>query len=194
LKNEAENLIAIQTRYKGYRFRSRLEARWAVFFDAVSLDWNYEHEGFNLDSGPYLPDFLIKAGAGCYVEIKPNVSVTRANRLCSELSRVTNTCVLLIQGDPWPGLYWAILFHEGIGYNNVKFGQGPLKPSQSEIWLVSNELSHCLNLRNPDDEVWPIDELESPALAHAFKVARGARFEHGESPETAKQQQGPATP
>ncbi|MCB6994492.1 hypothetical protein LI177_13475 [bacterium 210820-DFI.6.37] len=27
-------LKAIQTEYKGYRFRSRLEARWAVFFDA----------------------------------------------------------------------------------------------------------------------------------------------------------------
>jgi hypothetical protein len=24
---------AIETHYKGYRFRSRLEARWAVFFD-----------------------------------------------------------------------------------------------------------------------------------------------------------------
>ncbi len=28
---------AIETRYKGYRFRSRLEARWAVFFDALSV-------------------------------------------------------------------------------------------------------------------------------------------------------------
>lgn len=28
---------AIETRYKGYRFRSRLEARWAVFFDALGL-------------------------------------------------------------------------------------------------------------------------------------------------------------
>lgn len=26
---------AIDTYYKGYRFRSRLEARWAVFFDAA---------------------------------------------------------------------------------------------------------------------------------------------------------------
>jgi hypothetical protein len=28
---------AIETRYKGYRFRSRLEARWSVFFDAMEL-------------------------------------------------------------------------------------------------------------------------------------------------------------
>ena len=30
---------AIPTEYKGYRFRSRLEARWAVFFDACGADW-----------------------------------------------------------------------------------------------------------------------------------------------------------
>jgi hypothetical protein len=39
---------AIETRYKGYRFRSRLEARWAVFFDALGVEWEYEKEGFDL--------------------------------------------------------------------------------------------------------------------------------------------------
>ena len=38
----------IETVYKGYRFRSRLEARWAVFFDALDIEWYYEPEkGFN---------------------------------------------------------------------------------------------------------------------------------------------------
>lgn len=39
---------AIETEYKGYRFRSRLEARWAVFFDALGVEWVYEPEGFDL--------------------------------------------------------------------------------------------------------------------------------------------------
>lgn len=39
---------AIETKYKGYRFRSRLEARWAVFFDALGVQWEYEPEGFDL--------------------------------------------------------------------------------------------------------------------------------------------------
>lgn len=39
---------AIDTKYKGYRFRSRLEARWAVFFDALGVRWEYEPEGFDL--------------------------------------------------------------------------------------------------------------------------------------------------
>lgn len=38
----------IETKYRGYRFRSRLEARWAVFFDTLGLKWWYEPEGFDL--------------------------------------------------------------------------------------------------------------------------------------------------
>ena len=53
-------LKAIETEYKGYRFRSRLEARWAVFFDACGVKWEYEPEGYDLGDGTYyLPDFLL---------------------------------------------------------------------------------------------------------------------------------------
>jgi hypothetical protein len=52
-----KKIKAIETRYKGYRFRSRLEARWAVFFDALELRWDYEPEGFETNAGNYLPDF-----------------------------------------------------------------------------------------------------------------------------------------
>lgn len=51
---------AIETRYKGYRFRSRLEARWAVFFDTLGIQWEYEKEGYDLgEAGMYLPDFWL---------------------------------------------------------------------------------------------------------------------------------------
>ena len=55
----ANNTIKpIDTHYKGYKFRSRLEARWAVFFDSLCYDWDYEPEGFVMPSGKcYLPDF-----------------------------------------------------------------------------------------------------------------------------------------
>lgn len=64
---------AIETRYKGYRFRSRLEARWAVFFDRLELDWEYEPEGFDLGQfGYYLPDFKVFTPQGevMWYEIK----------------------------------------------------------------------------------------------------------------------------
>ena len=50
---------AIETEYKGYRFRSRLEARWAIFFDACGFKWDYEPEGYEVDGVKYLPDFRL---------------------------------------------------------------------------------------------------------------------------------------
>lgn len=65
---------AIETVYNGYRFRSRLEARWAVFFDTLGVRYEYEKEGYELHVGAkrihYLPDFWLP-GLGCFVEIKP---------------------------------------------------------------------------------------------------------------------------
>lgn len=51
---------AIPTEYKGYLFRSRLEARWAVFLDTLGIRWEYEPEGLILSDGTYyLPDFYL---------------------------------------------------------------------------------------------------------------------------------------
>lgn len=51
---------AIETRYNGHRFRSRTEARWAVFFDTAGIPYEYEPEGFMLGDGiQYLPDFYL---------------------------------------------------------------------------------------------------------------------------------------
>ena len=52
---------AIPTKYAGHTFKSRLEARVAVFFDQLRLSWEYEPEGYDLPiNGWYLPDFLLK--------------------------------------------------------------------------------------------------------------------------------------
>lgn len=49
----------IETRYAGHRFRSRTEARWAVFMDHLNVPWEYEPQGYVVDGTPYLPDFLV---------------------------------------------------------------------------------------------------------------------------------------
>jgi hypothetical protein len=41
-----DGLTPIETWYASCRFRSRLEARWAVFFDTLRLVWHYEPQGF----------------------------------------------------------------------------------------------------------------------------------------------------
>ena len=62
---------AIETIYKGYRFRSRLEARWAVFFDAALIRYEYEQQGYECDGEYYLPDFYLP-DLDVHVEVKPD--------------------------------------------------------------------------------------------------------------------------
>ena len=60
----------IETVYNGYRFRSRLEARWAVFFDVLGIEYEYEPEGYKFSDGQcYLPDFYL-SNLNTFVEIK----------------------------------------------------------------------------------------------------------------------------
>lgn len=46
---------AIPTTYAGVNFRSRLEARWAAFFDILGWQWDYEP----IDLAGYIPDFIV---------------------------------------------------------------------------------------------------------------------------------------
>jgi len=60
----------IPTVYANIRFRSRLEATWAAFFDLCSWDWKYEA----LDLDRYIPDFFLLTKTGpLLVEVKPAV-------------------------------------------------------------------------------------------------------------------------
>lgn len=64
-------MTAIETIYNGYRFRSRLEARWAVFFDAGGIKYEYEPEGVDDGDVKYLPDFYLPE-FDLWVEVKPD--------------------------------------------------------------------------------------------------------------------------
>ena len=74
---------SIQTYYKGYYFRSRLEARYAVFLDYLGIRWKYETEGYIIEKNEfsetfghigeaYLPDFFLP-DLHIYLEIKPEI-------------------------------------------------------------------------------------------------------------------------
>ena len=58
-------IAAIETEYRGIKFRSRLEARWAAFFDQCGWSWQYEP----VDLNGWMPDFSIEGK--CLVEVKP---------------------------------------------------------------------------------------------------------------------------
>jgi len=78
---------AIQTRYNGYHFRSRIEARWAVFLDALGIKYEYEAEGYELnEAGRYLPDFWLPE-QGHYIEIKGHKNVSEKELIkCAALA------------------------------------------------------------------------------------------------------------
>lgn len=67
------NIKPIETRYAGCRFRSRLEARYAVLFDKLGIRWEYEVQGYLVgeedNRRPYLPDFWLPNDR-LWVEVK----------------------------------------------------------------------------------------------------------------------------
>lgn len=73
---QQRRIAAHPTTYNGVRFRSRLEARWAAFFDLVKWEWEYEP----IDLQGWVPDFWIQlpcdhsecpSGRELYAEVKP---------------------------------------------------------------------------------------------------------------------------
>lgn len=79
MKRRSAPLISLPTQFNGCNFRSRLEARWSIFFNELGFRWEYEPEWFDLGNDVrYLPDFRIaypKARGGwLWFEVKPNLS------------------------------------------------------------------------------------------------------------------------
>lgn len=93
---------AIETIYNDYRFRSRLEARWAIFFDELKIKYQYELEGFELPNGMrYLPDFYIES-MDLFVEIKPSIDSISNEEIDKMISFSIEggKNLLLITGEP----------------------------------------------------------------------------------------------
>lgn len=97
---------AIETVYEGYRFRSRLEARWAVFFDALGIQWQYEVEGYEVNGVRYLPDFWLPTfSEGMWAEVKPIDLTPHEMNKARLLRDATNKPVWLCVGMPDTRVY-----------------------------------------------------------------------------------------
>jgi hypothetical protein len=66
---EGGSIGAIPTEYNGRTYRSRIEARWALLFDLLKLQFMYEPQVVETPLGNYLPDFFLPTQS-CWVEIK----------------------------------------------------------------------------------------------------------------------------
>lgn len=115
-----KQIKAIETIYNGYKFRSRLEARWAVFFDAAGIKYEYETEGFELSDGTrYLPDFYLP-DYDWYVEVKPprpgvNKEIERASKFVGEKIKV-----LLLLGNIPPKRDIECWHYSALYYNQLR--------------------------------------------------------------------------
>ena len=158
-----KQIKTIETEYKNFRFRSRTEARWAIYFDALGVKWRYEVEGFKLPSGDlYLPDFYFPEHEA-YGEVKPDnfKKDIRHNQFVSE----TGNSLLIFVGPP----------SEDYNYQLWKEGDnGDVRKIEGRAF--ADEIMGKYGIMYYGDvlsEDWP-------ALAYALRKANNARFEYGE--------------
>lgn len=189
---------AIETNWKGYRFRSRLEARWAVFFESLGLEWEYEPEGYVAGKTPYLPDFRLKSFHDALFEIKPNLQANIDKE--DEFALHYKDGFLVICGNPYPweyGVFANVTGSDGKGillpFPSAQFaicncGRIGLVVSSLEgelnlLVLISTNTKKCCDdgctFRWQKPREQPISDC---VLGKAYRAARGARFEHGEFP------------
>ena len=199
-------LKAIQTEYKGYKFRSRLEARWAVFLDALGVKWEYEPEGYDLENGSaYLPDFRLynvflnhghrSRNCTIYLEVKGQmndedaVKIKRffeAGRDPNNKYKESKYAVLVVGNIP-----------DGSDFNEVLRCMLKEANNHQNDWPSPFNFETIDGDRYPafpgidlqgtftlfgygDDYTWCMDKQ---ATERAYRLARQARFEHGETPK-----------
>lgn len=186
----------IATQYKGYRFRSRLEARWAVFFDALGIEWQYEAEFYDLGAaGGYIPDFWFPKHKA-WAEVKPtNLGFSELMK-CFALAYGTNNDVILLVGQPECKCYsmitncgseavhaiWMAEIESGISKDLLTYAYKDSAIIIEDFVAITAKLcpitgffeTGSTDLRS--DGIWGCDE------DLALIASRSARFEHGQRP------------
>tara|TARA_R110000824_G_scaffold192006_3_gene373959 strand:- start:2472 stop:2930 length:459 start_codon:yes stop_codon:yes gene_type:complete len=149
------SIKAIETEYKGHKFRSRLEARWAVFFNAMGWEWEYEPEGYKMEYRGeiihYLPDFWLP-GMHVHAEVKGPALNTEDRLKIEALAYTSDRAVYVFSGIPM----------------NVE-------PGMFEICVCNPEADDTVVWVDYEPHPREIDNIKS-----ALTEARQARFEHGE--------------
>lgn len=198
----------IETYYNGYRFRSRLEARWAVFFDTIGIKYEYEPEGFDMDGIKYLPDFYLP-DAERWIEIKGKKLTAEELRKCSSFCEAQDSDGVkfsIFIGQP---LDRIIGIKPNENKKSVEFTCDMEKAvmvgimgysyqwSEYDIQTPDKKQQHVENdhvmFFNPDlceedigsrfmPMIWHDVNIKKEALILGSVKARQARFEHGETP------------
>lgn len=191
---------AITTRYKGYAFRSRLEARWAVFFDHLNIRWDYEPEGFELGNGlRYLPDFWLP-DIGIWVEVKPGLPDDAARQKAWRLVLHSGAPLYMTHGMPdgfgrvflttmsdygllSPDGDMGIEYKALVSWHTSGRSLGILDDDAYEEFKKSGAVICKQYGSGPNMICFPEDARKAPLsgiAVDALTAARSARFEFGE--------------
>jgi hypothetical protein len=129
-----DGVAAITTVYQEIRFRSRLEATWAAFFDLVGWHWTYEP--FDLDG--YIPDFTLNFAKPLLVEVKPFAPGKEDlwDVVAERISKVWDKEILLLGYDVWKGEYDEPV----IGYLIAN----EWIDNDHEVYCDESRIIHCL--------------------------------------------------
>jgi len=177
----SRHIKAIETVYNGYKFRSRLEAKWAVFFDAVGIKYQYEIEGYEMDDIRYLPDFYLP-DYDRWFEIKGKPMSISEIKKCEEFCfRKDNE-----------NIKFSIL----IGYPELaKVDECGVLGIMEYTWQWPSEMypaNYRMAVEGLTDReyysrflrgIWKVPGVSDREVIEAVKKARGARFEFGETPK-----------
>jgi len=181
---------AIETCYRGYRFRSRVEARWAVFFDHLGFEFEYEPEGYVLPDGVrYLIDFKITLPNQkiVYCEVKYSEfddldpeAIQKLRHFCDGIQQN----VVLLPGIPDYRIYNQLIPNQAA--NSLT---GAIFQDYDPYIRIADE--YWFSLANFDENTgrmaFEFDDRRAGKafgknLVKAVNAAKSARFEHGESP------------
>lgn len=178
---------AKQTSYRGYLMRSRLESRWAVFFDTLGIKWEYEFEGFDLSDGyGYLPDFYLPTfDNGCWCEVKPDGGdFSRAVLFAKDYEEK----IWLCEGVPEVAIYkyadykYPLGIRCGIPLWGEADGENRFYTQPCEFSSICGEKCNSNNkIPIMDKGIIALYFHYNNLLPKAILAAKQARFEHGET-------------
>ncbi|MBE6893531.1 MAG: hypothetical protein E7482_05915 [Ruminococcaceae bacterium] len=179
----SNSINAIETRYNGYKFRSRLEAKWAVFFDSIGLDYEYEVEGFEMDNIRYLPDFYIPS-LDRWFEVKGQpLSITELQKCEQFCFRKDNKNIKfsILIGMPTPAMYKDDNI-KIIGISEFTWEwPSELYPADMRIFTLGLTKEEYYSRFVPG--IWKVPNVTDKQLTQAIRAARESRFEFGETPK-----------
>lgn len=181
---------AIETNYMGYRFRSRTEARWAVFFNRIAFQWEYEPQGYLLDAQtPCLPDFklVLPGDRMVFCSIKPEEADDFDNEELRKLHLLadgTESDVLLLTGPPTHRAYNMVRPGTTEDVLSLAFFQDyePYVNIADDYWFAALSFDERTGRHHFKADERRLGKAFGRGYIQAVEAARSARFEHGENP------------